>query len=307
MNDNTNVPDWVRFTSNGLFIVAIIVGGVFVAYAGGCQAVTDGLAWVIGAPTSTDMKAAETKLGDAEAAANEADRQARTMEASIVAAANDASEADARKDQIRSMYASAAGQMADLDGAAADAMIGVMDALQTELHRAKDDAAAAAAIVATYQGRVAEHLAAADRARELARRHAAELAGLDEQAAIAVARAVDTVKLAGTMAGNFGVPAGGAMGDVGGDMVGGLLGLLGIGGAGAGMVRSRRERKRADFQESEATWAKDVIVMTEKMGLIRTDDGADRAKGVARSELGEAVVAKMNALVGTVRKPVATP
>lgn len=303
MNDDTQVPAWVRLTSNAAFLVAIIAAVGFVAYAGGCTAMRDGVSWLIGAPTSKDYKAAEEKLDTAERQADEAERKARDLELAITKSESDAADAEARKAQIRTMYANAAAQMADLTGSAADAMIGVMDQLQNELRKAKDEADAAANVVTAFQVKVAEYLSAAEQARERARVHVAELEGLDEQAAFAVASATDSVKLAGTMAQTFGVPGGQAMGNQAGEMVGGLLGLLGIGGAGVASWRARRERKRADAESSEADWMRDVIVMTEKMGLIRTDADAERAKAVARSELGDATIAKMNALTGTVRKP----
>ena len=132
---------------------------------GGCKNLQDVTAWITGAPTNAEIDAERTKLQAAERKANELgilEQQHRDTVAKLTVTAEGAEE---RKTQVRALYARMAAELANLVGAAADAMVATMAGLQRQLVAIDAEHDAAADLAAAYAAE-ADKLTAARRLRQ---------------------------------------------------------------------------------------------------------------------------------------------
>ncbi len=264
---------------------AAAIATATVVVLGGCQALGDFTAWIAGAPTSTQVKAEQAKLKKAEAELGRLDDQLTIARRHQEGASKSEADAETRKESIRTLYATMAQQLNSLEGAAADAMLTSLDGLNGQLRAAETQRAGAAAVVAGFEGQIAELRAAQGAAnRELADAEA-NLLGFADSTQAAISGVMATVGLASEAAVALGVPGAAlATEKVEGMIRGGLELLLAGTGASAAMIGRRRRKQRDEERERRVNLTR-VIQANEEFNLIKDDkdarEGAKRWAGPA--------------------------
>ncbi len=242
---------------------------------GGCNAMQDVTAWLTGAPSNAEIDAERTKLDEAtkKAAALEVQEQeARDTVARLTATVDGTED---RKAQVRALYARMAAELANLTGAAADAMVATMAGLQRQLIAISEEADAGAAMVAAYAAQ-ADKLTAARRqaAIEIAQAKA-NLDGFAEATAIAINSTLAFVGLAGESAASLGVPGAREVTHQVTRIGEALIGLTLASGTGGMAWLARRRKKQLALASARAENLGRVVSAVEKFDLLNLPPGAD--------------------------------
>lgn len=274
-------------------IFALMIAGAMALP--GCDTLRDWTAAAIGAPTSTEIKAASEKLVEAEDRVEEL--QIAREEADELAAANETKAADvaARKEELRQLWARMAADAENLSGAAADAMMRTMDGLRQQMEQLEDARGRYVDVAAAY-GRQASKLgsAVAGAVRDIDDAEA-QLMGFEDQKRAAIAGVLSFVDVAADGAASLGVPAARETGSkVREGLAAGLSLLFGGTTVGAGIL-ARRRKKEAEDQEEERVRLARVVNAVEKFDLLA--NAPKEAKAAAKDFAGpEAHLALKRAL-----------
>ena len=247
--------------------------------AGGCDAIRDGVAKVVGAPTSAEVKATAAQLAKADEEIEKLDEQraAAAREQTKLNAAND--RIAQRREVLERMQAELAAKLATAPPEARQILLASIRETDAQLEGLTNESAAVARLLADYEDQLVRvDVAAAKAKRDLAE-HEATLGAFDEATAAAVKRTTVAVKGIGEQVGNLGVPGAGMVaGQISGILETGLAALLGGGSIGTVVaVRARRKAKAIESERDEAVEERDgarrVIAVTERFGIenIATD------------------------------------
>ena len=247
--------------------------------AGGCDAIRDGVAKAVGAPTSAEVKATAAQLAKADEEIEKLDEQrlAAEREQAKLNAAND--RIAQRREVLERMQAELAAKLATAPPEARQILLASIRETDAQLEGLTNESAAVARLLADYEDQLVRvDVAAAKAKRDLAE-HEATLEAFDEATAAAVKRTTAAVKGIGEQVGNLGVPGAGMVaGQISGILETGLAALLGGGSIGTVVaVRARRKAKAIESERDEAVEERDgarrVIAVTERFGIenIATD------------------------------------
>ncbi len=256
-------------------ITALLLVLAAVLVLAGCKGLQDVTAWITGAPSNAEIDAERTKLQDAERKAKELgilEQQHRETVANLTVTADGAEE---RKIQVRSLYARMAAELANLTGAAADALVLTMAGLQRQLVAIDAEHDAAADLAAAYEAE-ANKLTAARRqaAIEIAEANA-NLDGMEDATAEAINSTLAFIGLAGETAASLGVPGAREAASTVTKIGTGLLGLALTAGTGGMGFLARRRRLRAEKAESRADNLGRVVSAVERFDLINLSPGPE--------------------------------
>ena len=259
-----------------LFALACIAS---LAMASGCDTIRDGVATMVGAPTSAEVKATAERLAKADEEIEKLDEQrlAAEREEKKLNAAND--RIAQRREVLERMQAELAAKLATAPPEARQILLASIRETDAHLEGLTNESAAVARLLADYEDQLVQvDVAAAKAKRDLAE-HEATLEAFDEATAAAVKRTTAAVKGIGEQVGNLGVPGAGMVaGQISGILETGLAALLGGGSIGTVVaVRARRKAKAIESERDEAVEERDgarcVIAVTERFGIenIATD------------------------------------
>lgn len=234
-----------------------------------------------------ELRDAQAKLAEADAAVLEAEVKLTELQEAVKAAETLEEKAEARKADIRRLYAAQAAQLAELDGAAADALALSMQALQSELDRAKDDSSRAAEVAAAATKAMARVQADGQRGRAAIDEQEARLAELHERASSGMAQALGLVDVVAGV-----IPGGAAYAPAAKGLAGwGLAALTGVGAIERTIAARRRKKGEAAATDERNALAK-IVQVNEKLGLVVgstpqpfTPDQIEAAKTEARGLL----------------------
>lgn len=247
--------------------------------AGGCDAIRDGVAKVVGAPTSAEVKATAEQLAKADAEIEKLDEQRRAAEREEKKLKASEDRIAARREVIERMQAELAAKLATAPPEARQILLASIRETDAQLDGLTNESAAVARLLADYEEQLVKvEVAAAKAKRDLAQ-HEATLESFDEATAEAIKRTTGAVKGIGEQVGNLGVPGAGMVaGQVSGILESGLAAIFGGGGVGTLVaVRARRRSKAIESERDEAVEQRDgarrVIAVTERFGIenIATD------------------------------------
>lgn len=264
----------------------LIAAGLTIALLAGCAGLRDLTAGIVGAPTSDEVKAAADKLAEAEDKVAELELIADEADAMVLYLEAEATSIEQRRSEVRGVYSRLAGQLGELEGAAADAMVDTLQGLQDQLANLGNAADQAAALAAKYQAQAVELETAAKAQGIRIDREAARLAGFEDQTKAAIAGVTDFVSFAGETAASLGVPgAREAAGKVREGALGGLSALL-LGGSIWGARTARRRRRERDHEAEERTKLVRVVTAVDKFGLLA--NAPEEAREAAKDFIGPA-------------------
>jgi outer membrane murein-binding lipoprotein Lpp len=246
----------------------------------GCETIRDGVATMVGAPTSTEVRDTAAKLKQAEEDVEKLDerRAQAEREAAKVKASED--RIAQRREVLERMQSELAGKLATAPSEARPILLASIREVDAQLEGLTNESAAIARLLADYdeEGTRLE-IAAAKARRELAE-HEATLDGFAEATGVAITRTAEGVKALGGQLSGLGVPGAGAVASqVSGILETGLAAILGGGSIGTLVaVRSRRKHRELEDERDSAVEERDgarrVIAVTERYGIdkIATDD-----------------------------------
>ena len=244
-----------------LAFVMVAALGAVAFFVGGCEGFRDGVAKMVGAPTSSQVQTEIDAADKAEESIAEANAAVAESEKASAELADRLAAIDAEREGLRKAQAEAAARLASATEAerpvlvasikAYDETISVLEGKQTAaqaaLKASEESRARAAATLAKAQADLAERIDF--------------LATVDQRTADAIQNAGATVKQVGATVGNL-VPGAGALADTIGSSLATILGL-GLGG-GAATIAARR--KVAQVQR-KADAASRAIAVTEAFGI----------------------------------------
>jgi hypothetical protein len=274
-------------------VLLLVFALLAVAMMSGCTQIGDGIAKLIGAPTSTQIKEASDKLDAAEKSIGELEDAKAAADRQVAALTATREKYETSRASITEAIAAVGQMLAGAIGDRRDVIMSQLDALRRQLALVDAQDSDAEQLAAEFASQIAD----IDAARMVAEREVSaaidQLAAFDEQKAEAIARATGAVRAAGDAAGALGAPGAGAIGGVIADHLGEGLALI-LGGSTAVAVARGRKHKR------DAKAAKEVIVATEEYGLL---EGVDTgAKAAARKALSSAAVDLLTKVTSGVEK-----
>lgn len=280
--------------------LSIVVAAVAAGGMSGCTQIGDGVARLIGAPTSTQIKEASDKLDAAEKSIAQLEDAKAAADRQLAAMSATRAKYEASRASITEAIAAVGQMLAGAMGERRDVIMAQLDALRRQLSLVDAQDSDAEQLAAQFAAQIAD----LDAARMVAEREVSaandQLAAFDEQKAEAIARTTGAVRTASSATQALGVPGAGAIGGVIADHLGEGLALI-LGGTTLVAGASARKRKReADAAKAEAGAAKEVIVATEEYGLL---EGVDTgAKAAARKALSSAAADFLTKVTSGVEK-----
>ena len=282
-----------------LFALACLAA---LSVAGGCDAIRDGVAKAVGAPTSAEVKATAAQLAKADEEIEKLDEQrlAAEREQTKLNAAND--RIAQRREVLERMQAELAAKLATAPPEARQILLASIRETDAQLEGLTNESAAVARLLADYEDQLVKvEVASAKAKRDLAE-HEATLEAFDEATAAAVKRTTAAVKGIGEEVGNLGVPGAGMVaGQISGILETGLAALLGGGSIGTVVaVRARRKAKAIESERDEAVEERDgarrVIAVTERFGIENIATDPNVRKQVKAALAGDEVARREFAL-----------
>lgn len=252
------------------FVLACLAA---LSIAGGCDAIRDGAAKVVGAPTSAEVKATAQQLAKADEEIATLDEQrviAERAEAKLTAASDRIAQ---RREVLERMQAELASKLATSPPEARQILLASIREVDAQIEGLTDESAAVARLLADYEEQLVTVDVASAKAKRQLVEHEATLEAFDEATAAAVKRTTAAVKGIGEQVGNLGVPGAGMIASqVSGVLETGLAAILGGGSIGTVVaVRARRRAKAIEGERDEAVEQRDgarrVIAVTERFGI----------------------------------------
>ena len=249
------------------------------SFAPGCDAIRDGVAKVVGAPTSAEVKATAEQLAKADEEIQKLDEQrlAADREQAKLKAAND--RIAQRREVLERMQAELASKLATSPPEARQILLASIREVDAQIEGLGNESAAVARLLADYEEQLVRIDVASAKAKRQLAEHEATLEAFDEATAAAVKRTTAAVKGIGEQVGNLGVPGAGMVASQVSEVLGtGLAAILGGGSVGTLVaVRARRKARAIEDERDEAVEQRDgarrVIAVTERFGIenIATD------------------------------------
>lgn len=238
--------------NNKILITIIILGATGVGLLNGCNVIRDGVAMLIGAPTTDEIAAEVTRLEEAEEKLIELEDRRGEAEAAAREAQLLEDAERQRTEEIKGLYGQMAQRYTDLEGEAQDAMMRAMEEVRAQLDESNEAADRAAALVASYivtAKRVEAEVAANNGIIDDAY---ANLQGFDDATAAAIGSVGGFVRTAGETAGLLGVPGSGAAAGLGSKIIEGVMTTILVAGSGGIALRQRNRRRREEGKRAEA-------------------------------------------------------
>lgn len=210
---------------------------------GGCSGFRDGVAKVIGAPTSEDLHAARDELELAKAEVAKIAEAAIGAEAQLSKLTREDELAQVRRSSMQKHQAFLAQQLATADEASRPMIVAAIREADLLIQETTDSLARIAVTAGEWTVARAKAQAAANQMTERVAGLEAELESFGLRTQEAVASATGAIAGIGQTIGNLGVPGAGAVAD----QVSGGIGLLltTILGTGVGALAGRRSKRRA--------------------------------------------------------------
>lgn len=302
MSQQTNGIEWAAMAQRGGLVLAAALTAALMLHAGGCEGVGDGVAWMIGAPTSADREKAAADLQAADEKVADAEERIAALERVVEEAEQKAARLDEQRASMKRLYAETAAKLAEADDDTAAVLMVTLADIQRQIEQVDESRDQVAEAIATARERLASHQEATDSAHEEVERLLAQIDGFEQQTAQAIDRAVGTVRQVGKTANELGVVGAEGIGNQVADNLSTWLAMLLGGTTIGGTVLARRRTKERDETEHEkraekkrADELEEVVVVTEEMGLIKDDSSAEtrKAKNLAKAKLSPEAYARL--------------
>jgi len=270
--------------------------------ANGCEAIRDGVAKVVGAPTRAEVKATAEQLAKADEEIDKLGEQrlaAERAQAKLTASDDRIAQ---RREVLQRLQAELASKLATSPPEARQILLASIREVDAQLEGLTNESAGVARLLAEYEEQLAKIEVASARAKRDLAQHEAMLEAFDEATATAVKRTTAAVKGIGEQVGNLGVPGAGMIASQVSDVLGtSLAAILGGGGVGTLVaVRARRKTRAIEDERDEAVEQRDgarrVIAVTERFGIENIASDANVRKQAKAVLAGDDVARREFAL-----------
>jgi hypothetical protein len=231
--------------------ISVILASLLLLSSSGCSVVRDGVAGLIGAPTTEQVQEAAQAIEQAQAKIGELSRAADRTAKAEAEEARKAQEITAQMELVRSQIASVAQQLATAEGPAYEALSTTLDSLRASQKQLMAQGVAHTSLAARYAALLAELQGSIQANQESLETSTARLAEFDEVRAKAIADATAGVRLAADTAGQW-IPGAGIAGGKVADVLGGLFTLVLGGTAVSAMAKARTASAKAKEFEHAA-------------------------------------------------------
>ncbi len=247
----------------------------------GCDAIRDGVATMVGAPTSAEVRDVAEKLRSAEEEVESLDERRAEADREVAKVKASEDRIAQRREVLERMQAELAAKLATAPGEARPILLASIREVDAQLEGLTNESAAIARVLADYDEAKVRLEVASAKARRAIAEHEATLDDFAAATGAAIARTSEGVKAVGSQLGSLGVPGAGALASqVSGILGTGLAAILGAGSAGT-LVAARGRRRQAELEgeRDEAIESRDgarrVIAVTERFGIdrIAADEG----------------------------------